>query len=224
MRRGWVAAVISTLPLCGLYVFGAQMPPPLVIGGTGAVLVDGHLNSPRFLKLDAGQSLQTTNGRVWVLPRFSVTVLMDQQTSLKIIDSARCKLESGSILVHVLKHRDFKVYYKDAVVELGRKGWYSLDASAGTLRVYSGEASVAAGGAVVRLGTDHQIELSATLHAAMFGSRDKDALYRWATTPRPDGILARVPCTGQVLGGQGDAPHRPPSEEYCADDLPPFAP
>ena len=226
MIRIWLAVagcagLLSTAPLA----WGQQIQPPLIVGGESTVLVDGQPQLPRFLKINDGQVVRTTQGRATLLPRFSVVLIMDQNSSVKVLDAMHCELESGSVIVHVLRNRHtFAIRDHDALVTLDRKGFYRVDASPGILRVYDGEAAVNVGAKRAQVSKAGQMELNAALVASTFDPKDRDAFYAAVTAPLPDhGILATVPCYGQVFR-TGVVRNFPADDTYCLDpEIPPSA-
>jgi hypothetical protein len=101
-----------------------------------------------------------------------------------------------------LKDNSITVRYKDATIALSKQGLYRLDADAGRLRVYDGEASATVGLKTVQVHKGKQVELDDALLATSFDVKDTDAFYRWVSR-RSEYIAAANVSSARAAGTGG---------------------
>ncbi len=126
-----------------------------------------------------------------------VFLRLTDNSSVRMISNAladtRLELVSGSALIEVaelLEHNAIAFDAAAAHMTLAKKGLYRIDASPAQLRVYDGQATVAAGADSLIARKGHQIDLDAAkLADARFDAKDTDAFYRWSSR-RADYVAA----------------------------------
>jgi hypothetical protein len=189
----------------------------------GKVLLEGQPVDPKFGEFPAvknNQVLETTEGRAEILLTPGVFLRVAENSSFKMLSNrlsdTAFELLSGSAIVEVdelMKDNAITVRYKDATMALSKQGLYRVDADSGKLRVYDGEADVTYGIKTVQVHKGKQVELTETLLASSFDTKDTDAFYRWVSR-RSESIAAAsvssaraagnvplntsVPCVGQA--------------------------
>src|SRR5665213_3714664 len=201
------AIVCATV--CSL-VFAGAVPAQSVISAhsgvihyvEGDVTIDGTAVHPKFAEFPEvknGQVLATGEGRVEVLLTPGVFLRLTENSSVRMLSNAlantRLELVAGSALIEVAELLDHNAIAFDAAgahITLAKKGLYRIDASASPacLRVYDGQAAVAAGADSLTARKGHEIDLdTAKLVDARFDVKDTDAFYRWSAR-RADYVAA----------------------------------
>ena len=127
----------------------------------GEALLDGtkiELPQTTYVQAEPGQELSTTMGLVELLLGPEAVLRMGIFGLLRItenrLDDTRLELEQGSALVEVTREIEgnrIGVRFGNAEVEIVRKGLYRLDAGAGEIRVYGGQATVSIGSRRVKV-------------------------------------------------------------------------
>ena len=195
--------------VCSLVFVGAARAQSVISAHSGVihyvegdVTIDGAAVHPKFAEfpdVKAGQVLATEEGRVEVLLTPGVFLRLTENSSVRMISNAlantRLEVVSGSALVEVAELLDHNAIAFDAAgahITLAKKGLYRIDvnASPARLRVYDGQASVAAGADSLIARKGHQIDLDAAkLVDARFDAKDTDPFYRWSSR-RADYVAA----------------------------------
>lgn len=139
-----------------------------------------------FPEVKENQQLKTEEGRAEVLLTPGVFLRLGEDSSFRMITNrlidTRLEFQSGSAVVEaedLAKDNSVTVVYKDATVHPVKRGVYRLDASAGELKVFDGEAEVSAGDQKVNVKEGHAILLD-TLAVSKFDKTTTDALNRWS--------------------------------------------
>lgn len=155
----------------------------------GQVTVDGkdvHQKFGEFGDVKTGQTLATQDGRAEILLTPGVFLRVNENSSFRMtsnkLDDTRIEILSGTAMVQVselLQDNVITLTFHDAAISLAKKGLYRIDADSGVLRVYDGEAKVAANGKDVTAKKGHEVSLGAELVAKGFDTKDTDAFYRW---------------------------------------------
>lgn len=141
----------------------------------------------QFLSLNDGQVLRTGAGRIEMLLAPAVFLRLGAHASLRMRDSSltdtRVELEHGTALVEVVetvKSGRIRLICGDTQTELHASGLYRFDSDAGELRVFGGEARVAADEQQVAAGRGRTVKLDRSLSLSTFKRSGADALHRWA--------------------------------------------
>ncbi len=188
----------------------------------GKVLLEGQAVDPKFgdfPEVKNDQVLETAEGRAEVLLTPGVFLRLAENSSIKMLSNklsdTAFEVQSGSIMVEadeILKDNAITVRYKDATIALVKQGLFRVDAGSEKLRVYDGEADVTYGIKTVQAHKGKEVELTETLLANTFDTKDTDAFYRWVqrrseyiaaanvSSARAAGsapLNASVPCQGQ---------------------------
>ena len=156
----------------------------------GDVTIDGAAVHPKFAQfpdVKSGQVLATEEGRTEVLLTPGVFLRVGENSSVRMLSNAlsdtRMEVVSGSVLVEVGELLENNAIAFDAArahMALAKKGLYRIDAGPARLRVYDGQAAVAAGSENLTAKKGHQIDLdTAKLVDTRFDIKDTDAFYRW---------------------------------------------
>lgn len=141
----------------------------------------------QFVSLNDGQVLRTGAGRVEMLLAPAVFLRLSAHASLRMVDSSladtRVELEHGTALVEVVetvKSGRIRLICGETETELHASGLYRFDSDAGELRVFGGEARVAAEEKEVAAGRGRTVKLDRSLSLSAFKRNGEDALHRWA--------------------------------------------
>jgi hypothetical protein len=101
------------------------------------------------------------------------------------LSDTRIQVLTGNVLLEVgelLPDNSITLLYKKQVISARKSGLYRIDAEAGTLRVYNGEATVSDNGATFTVKQAKLVNLnSAVLTAEKFDNKVGDEFYRWAS-------------------------------------------
>lgn len=157
----------------------------------GDVTMDGAMLSTKpggkFAELKKGSVLKTLEGRAELLLAPGSSVRLAENSSLKMISTSledtRFNVLGGTAIVEVGdidKTMSIVVAAGDSDVTLRKKGLYHVSADPASVRVFEGEASVAANGKSVMVGKGRTADLSGDVVLAKFDPKQGDALYRWA--------------------------------------------
>ncbi len=156
----------------------------------GQVMLDGQTVAPKFAEfpdVKTGQTLGAQDGRAEVLLTPGVFLRLSENSSFRMISNkladTRVEILAGSALVEVgelLQDNAITLQFHDAQVALLKKGLYRVDADAGRLRVYDGEARVTSGSQTIIAKHGREVQLGAVLEAHGFDTKQTDAFYRWS--------------------------------------------
>jgi len=148
-------------------------------------------NSVGSVKLSAGESLMTQNGKAELLltPGVFLRIAGNSQIQMVSPDIANTvlTLQRGRALVEVDRiytANNVRVNENGATVELTKPGLYDFDADHGQIRVFDGNAEVQVAGRAIDLKKGHEVTLN---QAGKLKSRDfdqkayQDDFFRWAS-------------------------------------------
>jgi hypothetical protein len=203
--RAWLKTVQSGFLAALLAVPALAVPPRINADrgpaqpGTinyveGQATLDGQSLNQNSVgtALQPGQSVMTTNGRVEILLTPGVflrlnngaTVRMDSPSlanTAVTLDRGRAMIEAGEILPanNIMLNED------GVSVRIAKKGLYDFDATAGTVRVFDGQADVTpAGGKIIEVKAGHQLALLNQEKLKTHGfdkTAAEDDFYRWSS-------------------------------------------
>lgn len=139
-------------------------------------------------ELNAGQVLNTTNGRAEILLTPGVFLRLDNSSAVQMdspgLADTVLTLQQGRALVEVdqiSKDNNLVIREDGASARLTKKGLYEFSANDGRVRVFDGKAVVTAGDRKVDVGGGHQYAFDDT-KARKFDKKDaQDDFYRWAS-------------------------------------------
>lgn len=159
------------------------------------------IRSGQFPQVKEGQEIRSEDGLAEVLLNPGVFLRLGHDSAAQLVSSklsdTQVRLLSGDSMIEVaelLKDNSITVLYKDAVLKLQKKGLYRVDASAGTVRVYEGEAKVAVAGKEATVKSGKQASLENEIQQAKFNRKQSDAFYEW--NARRDSLLATANVAG----------------------------
>jgi len=183
-----LGAGLVSMPLAAQMVVSAKSG--LVHYVEGDVVLGNDLINPKighFPDMKEGQVLRTEAGRAEVLLNPGVFMRVAENTSIKMISNrlvdTRLDILSGTVMVEVAemtKDQGLALSYKDAAVEIRKKGLYRINGDAGTLQVYEGEAIASLNGQTATIGGSKETTLTGVLAPEKFSKDETDAFYRWA--------------------------------------------
>ncbi|MBI4875317.1 MAG: FecR domain-containing protein [Acidobacteria bacterium] len=140
----------------------------------------------QFPEVKENQVLRTGEGRAEILLSPGAFLRMDENAAVRMITNrlidTRVAVERGTVMVEVLellKDNHVSLVAKDSTVSLRKNGLYRIDAGAGTVRVYEGEAVVERGQDRLTLKSARETSLGGVLMAQKFNNKLGDSLYRW---------------------------------------------
>src|ERR1700681_1249695 len=168
------------------------------------------------LKLAAGQSLSTENGRAEILLTPGIFLRLDHNSSLQMISPGLADtivtLEKGRAAVEVADiHRENNVRIGDngASTQLLKAGLYDFDPDQGVIRVFDGRATVQiAGQNIIEVKSGHQVALNSAgkLKATKFDKKaSMDDFYRWSSLRSSYLAEANVDAARRYAGSPGFA-------------------
>ena len=175
--------------------WGAIPPQPGTINYIeGRSSIGGQVlgeNSAGSVRLRAGQSLSTQNGRAEVLLTPGVFLRIGDNSSVDMISPDLANtivlLQKGRALVEVADIRpenNIRINVSGASAQLLKPGLYDIDANHGQIRVFDGKAKIQTNGHQVEVKGEHQLNLNTqgALKARKFDRKTyQDDFYRWAS-------------------------------------------
>lgn len=183
-----LGAGLVSMPLAAQMVVSAKSG--LVHYVEGDVVLGDDLINPKighFPDMKEGQVLHTEAGRAEVLLNPGVFMRLAENTSVKMLSNrlvdTRLDVLSGTVMVEVAemtKEQGLTLAYKDAAVEIHKKGLYRINGDAGTLQVYEGEAVASLNGQSATVKESKETTLTGVLAPEKFSKDTTDAFYRWA--------------------------------------------
>jgi hypothetical protein len=183
-----LGAGLVSVPLAAQMVVSAKSG--LVHYVEGDVVLGDDLINPKighFPDMKEGQVLRTEAGRAEVLLNPGVFMRLAENSSVKMLSNrlvdTRLDVLSGTVMIEVAemtKEQGLTLAYKDAAVEIRKKGLYRINGDAGTLQVYDGEAVASLNGQSATLKDSKETTLTGVLAPEKFSKDDTDAFYRWA--------------------------------------------
>ncbi len=179
---------LVSLPMAAQMVVSAKSG--LVHYVEGDVKLGDEAVNPKighFPDMKEGQILRTDEGRAEVLLNPGVFMRVGENSSVKMISNrlvdTRLDVLSGSAMIEIAemtKEQGLTLAYKDATVELRKKGLYRIDGDRGTLQVYDGEAVASLNGQSATLKDSKETALTGVLAPEKFNKDVTDPFYRWA--------------------------------------------
>jgi len=199
MRRSRLVALGSCF-LAALFcgpVWGAITPQPGTVNyiegqasAAGQALTEKSVGT---VKLAAGESLTTQDGKAEVLLTPGIFLRVDSHSSVQMVSPGLADtvvaLERGRALVEVAeiqKENNVRVNVGNASTQLLKPGLYDFDANPGLVRVFDGKALVQENDREAYVHGGHQLSLDTAnkkLKVAGFDKKknEQDDFYRWAS-------------------------------------------
>jgi hypothetical protein len=159
----------------------------------GDVSIDGatvQAQVGRFSEIKEQSVLRTGQGRAEVLLTPGVFLRVGENSAIRMLDnrliSTRVEIVSGNAIVESddpqmsIKNTPVTLIYKDYEIHLLKHGLVEISSDPAQMKVYNGEAQVAAGDSRVTVGEGHLMPFSAALAAEKFNDKVGDDLYLWA--------------------------------------------
>lgn len=156
----------------------------------GDVSVDGKPVSDKtgtFAEIKKDGDLTTTLGRAEVLLTPGVFLRVGEQSAVCMrntsLDDTRVEMLSGEAILESdtpMKGDFVTVLYKGYEIKPVKHGLFGFTTNPPQVKVYSGEATVTAGGQTVTVREGHLLTFTAALAQERFDSKDGDSLYRWS--------------------------------------------
>lgn len=196
MKRSWkVLGGFFLAVLLSVPAWSAAPPQPGTINYIeGQAQLDNETLTDEAVgsvRLEAGQSVTTQNGRAEILLAPGIFFRLDRDSSAQMINPGLAdtilKLKSGRASVEVAEIRpenNVRIEQGIAETRLLKPGLYDFDAGAGQIRVFDGKAQVRSGDRSIELKGGHELALQASskLKARKFDKAESDDdFYRWAS-------------------------------------------
>ncbi len=141
-------------------------------------------------QLQAGQTLNTQNGKVEVLLSPGVFLRVDNNSSVKMLNAGLAntdvEMDRGHAIVEgtdVTKNNDIRVEEGGATTKILQNGLYDFNADEKAIRVFKGKAQVLENDKKVTLGKEQEVVLNANakLKSQGFDARNYEGdLFRWS--------------------------------------------
>ncbi|MGD1092283.1 MAG: hypothetical protein ABSB35_09850 [Bryobacteraceae bacterium] len=196
MKRSWITALggfFLTALLCSP-AWGSIPPQPGVINySEGQAAIGGqplNANSAGSVKLSAGQSITTQNGKAEILLTPGVFLRVAPNSTVRMIspdlENTVLSVDKGRAMVEVDQvhpANNIRIEQNGASTKLVKSGLYDFDVDHGQIRVFDGQAEVLVGGRNMEVKGEHQLSLNMAgkLKAKKFDrSEFQDDFYRWA--------------------------------------------
>ena len=158
-------------------------------------------NNGTFQSLATGKELASFEGRAEILLGPGQFVRLNENSVLRMVsnklDATRVDVISGSILVEIVdmeKNAPVTVGFGANTIELRKAGLYRIDAAESRLRVYDGEAVIAAKGQTVTAKKGKEVSMGAVVAQNGFDAASGDEFTRWAQ--RRAGYIATANVSG----------------------------
>ncbi len=141
-----------------------------------------------FPNLKDDEVLRTSEGRAEVLLTPGMFLRLAENSSVRMVSSkltdTKVQILTGVVLLETAElfpEYPITLMYKDKTVTFKKTGLIGIDADHGTLRVYSGEASVEKGGELMSVKQAKLVNLDdAVMLASKFDNKTTDEFFRWA--------------------------------------------
>jgi hypothetical protein len=172
----------------------ASLPPqPGVLNYVeGQAAIGGQVLSPNSvgaIKLSAGESLTTQNGKAELLLTPGVFLRVAENSEIQMVSpdlaNTVLTLQKGRVMVEVDRiytANNVRVNENGASVQLTKAGLYDFDANRGSVRVFDGNAEVQAAGRSTSVKKDHELVLAGNLKSHKFDQKAyQDDFFRWAS-------------------------------------------
>lgn len=223
MRRSRVKNLSSFFlaALLGSRLWAAEPPQPGTINYIeGQVSVDGQALADKAagsVKLAAGQSLATQDGRAEVLLTPGIFFRAGNRSEVQMISpdlaNTILTIQKGRALVEVADIRpenNVRINANNASVQLLKPGLYDFDADRQVVRVFEGEAAIQGNGqrTIVKSGRELSFNTIGKLKARKFDRKayQQDDFYRWASLRSSYLTEANVDAARRYAGGGGWSP------------------
>jgi hypothetical protein len=164
-----------------------------------------------FPEVREGQQLRTEEGRAEILLTPGAFLRVAENSAFRMTGSrlsdVRIEVLRGSVIIEAAeleKDTSITLLLRDAEIALRKRGVYRVDAEAGLVRVYDGEAIVARAGQSVTLKDSRQTLIAGVLAAEKFNSKTGDAFLRWAARRAETIAVANMSAARTLM----DANHR----------------
>ncbi len=201
-------------------VWGSVPPQPGTVNyieGRAAIGAEALTdNSVGTVKLAAGQSLSTEDGRAEILLTPGIFLRVGDHSSLQMISPGLADtimaLQKGRALIEVAdirRENNVRIAENGSSTQLQKAGLYDFDADRGLIRVFDGKAVVQAGGRQIEVKSGHQLNLNAAgkLKSQKFDKKAyMDDFYRWASLRSSYLADANVDAARTYAGGGGSYP------------------
>ena len=189
------AAVLILLASVWSQTPNSHMPRPGSINYVeGEAFVDDQPLDPKAagsVDLAKGQSLTTKAGKVELLLTPGVFFRLGENSAATMtspeLENTMIKLVKGRSLVEVLdirKENNIRVEIGESSAKLLSKGLYDFDADRGAVRVFKGKAELYANDRKIKIGGEHQLEISTATDkwkSVGFDTRAyEDDFFRWS--------------------------------------------
>ena len=201
-------------------VWGSVPPQPGTVNyieGQAAIGAEALTDkSVGTVKLAAGQSLSTEDGRAEILLTPGIFLRVGDHSSLQMISPGLADtimaLQKGRAMIEVADIRpenNVRIAENGSSTQLQKAGLYDFDADRGLIRVFDGKAVVQAGGRQIEVKSGRQLNLNAAgkLKAQKFDKKAyMDDFYRWASLRSSYLADANVDAARTYAGGGGSYP------------------
>jgi len=204
----WYNAIFYCFVLGLLFVCARTLPGQQIVGAQaglihfiyGDVYLDGkilRLPEGQYLQMENGQSLRTGDGRAELLLAPNVFLRLDNDSSLLVdsilLSDTKLILDRGSAIIEVIKKaKANKIQFglSHGLIEIRRTGVYRFDSSPAELRVYGGEALVAAGKRNIAVSRGKMIHPGIDANPVAFDRKTFDLFHEFAGRRSFDLFLA----------------------------------
>lgn len=159
----------------------------------GTVTVDGNTVEQKvgkFTEVNENSVLRTRQGRAEILLTPGVYLRVGENSAVKMLDnrlmSTRVEFLSGSAIVESddpevsVKDPAVTIVYKDYEIQPVKYGIMEITSDPSQMKVYKGQANVAAGANHAAIHEGHDVMFSAALATEKFDEKQVDDLYLWA--------------------------------------------
>jgi hypothetical protein len=191
--------VMSLLGLGALIASGVAQAQSVISAHAGLVhYTEGRVligdkvieaKSSTFPEVKANEILRTEDGRAELLLTPGAFLRLAEDSSIRMVSNkltdARVEALKGSMLLEFgdqNKDDSVALLLKGKNITFKKAGIYRLDVDQGLLKVYRGEAEVAAGGQTLTVKEAKEVDLNAAvLMASKFDNKTGDEFFRWAS-------------------------------------------
>jgi hypothetical protein len=187
---GLVLAATLSVPA---WAADAALPGTLNYVEGQANVGDQSLNAKQVgsVELEAGQKLDTQNGKAEVLLTPGVFLRVGDNSSAQLVSPSltdtEASIDKGQAMVEVAEiHKDnlLRIASDGATTQLLKDGLYGFDADSGAVRVFKGEALVQDGEQNLKVKGGHEVDLNASgkLKSSKFDEKsyEQSDLYRFS--------------------------------------------
>jgi hypothetical protein len=200
MKPQWLKGfgIVFPVVLCAVLLSSpawASIPPqPGVLNYVeGQAAIGGQVlgqSSVGSVKLSAGESLATQNGKAELLLTPGVFLRIAENSEIQMVSpdlaNTVLTLQRGRALVEVDRiytANNVRINENGASVQLTKPGLYDFDADHGQVRVFDGKAEAQVGGRTISLNKGHELTLNQPkLKARGFDQKAyQDEFFRWAS-------------------------------------------